>query len=74
MKIIFSSNLRQDFTVNIFIGNQEVNRRGPVLWIDVATNISSDISKWTIVEKLQKQLNIEFVTTRRDGAFSNSYE
>lgn len=74
MKFIFSSNLRQDFTVNIFIGTQEVNRRGPVLWIDVATNISSDISKWTIVEKLQKQLNIESVTTRRDGAFSNSYE
>lgn len=74
MKFIFSSNLRQDFTVNIFIGTQETNRRGPVLWIDVATNISSDISKWTIVEKLQKLLYIEPVTTSRDGAFSNSYE
>lgn len=50
MKFIFSSNLRQGFTVNIFIGTQEANREGHVLWIDVATNISPDIFKWTIAE------------------------
>lgn len=74
MKFIFSSNLRQGFTVNIFIGAQEANRGGHVLWIDVATNISPDIFKWTITANIQKQINTKSLTTRRDKTFSNSYE
>ena len=74
MKFIFSNNLRQGFAVNIFIGIQEANRGGGVSWIDVATNIRPDISKWTIVEKIRKQINVESPTTGRDGAFSNSYK
>lgn len=74
MKFIFSSNLRQGFAVNIFIGTQEADRRGHVLWIDVATNISPGIFKWTIAENIQEQINIESLTTRRDKTFSNSDE